>query len=713
MHRLTTPIAICVLSLGCEDPPPAEGEGAFLLGIRTVVPAGEATLAGGLGEDLSGLTGLAVRVSRVDVVHRTDVDDPTTERVLTVDQEEREFELTGDLASQAPRTLGFFNVPAGFVYQIRMVIVDAAVTLRGETFEVTVPSGAQSGLKVEPVDGVPFRVNAGERSGARIILNPFFQLIRNQGTGFHIKPLLRAEHVELADLSSIVLDRAVVRFADGVSRQRIEEINAEIGASIIDLDRKTNYYIMYLPVSISLADALEYYTSMADEVLFAAPDNIIMPRDVLPCDEFFDDPGPFVDVRAPAAWEITQGSRTAILADIDGGFDLGDYDMLGSWYVNQGELRGFDAFDVDGDGIVTDVELLTFDVDGDEIISFFDLNAAENEELCGPGPRSCNQDADDAITPLDLVDGLPALFGFEDGIDNDGNGRIDDLVGWDFDTDSNLPQNGDAAEDEGCGGSHGLGTSGIIAAHGAAPGDPGGVCLSTGVVGLNWVARLIPIKHNGFYQSRQTRATAFLAIRYAADLGADAINASWGVTFSRGADPGCGRSIPDLGDKYDDLLATLAAEAASLELGNSLLVAAVDNCDQDDDLADIFDWPPELDAPNIIGVTGTTTGVTPPELAVDVAFGRGVVDIAAPADLFTVIDIVGIPYFCGGTSFAAPLVTGTVGLLIANEPSLKGDASALKKKILCNTSGGDVLGDKVASGLLNVEMALLDPVPCP
>src|SRR5438309_1195714 len=81
----------------------------------------------------------------------------------------------------------------------------ASITLRGDTFPVTVPSGAESGLKVEPIDNVPFAVPSQDRVAARIVLDPFAQLIRNKGQGFKLKPVLEAEHVSLAELSPILL----------------------------------------------------------------------------------------------------------------------------------------------------------------------------------------------------------------------------------------------------------------------------------------------------------------------------------------------------------------------------------------------------------------------------------------------------------------------------------------------------------------------------
>jgi hypothetical protein len=77
-----------------------------------------------------------------------------------------------------------------------------------------------------------------------------------------------------------------------------------------------------------------------------------------------------------------------------------------------------------------------FDSDGDGLITFADLNNpafalnAAGACLGGPAPLDCDRDGDGTVTPLDLIDGVA------------GNARADDLVGWDFAGNYNLPQTG-------------------------------------------------------------------------------------------------------------------------------------------------------------------------------------------------------------------------------------------------------------------------------
>ncbi len=137
-----------MLGAGCEDPPPPEDFGALILGIQTRLPDDpNPVLSGGMDETLDGFEALSATVVRVDVVHRSDPGDPATERVITIDSEERSFVLLEDLADTATRSLGFFEVPAGYVYQVRLVPSTVTIGLRGETHDVKIPSGMQSGLK--------------------------------------------------------------------------------------------------------------------------------------------------------------------------------------------------------------------------------------------------------------------------------------------------------------------------------------------------------------------------------------------------------------------------------------------------------------------------------------------------------------------------------------------------------------------------------------
>jgi subtilisin family serine protease len=93
------------------------------------------------------------------------------------------------------------------------------------------------------------------------------------------------------------------------------------------------------------------------------------------------------------------------------------------------------------------------------------------------------------------------------GVDDDGNGYVDDIYGWDFwDNDGN-------PEDHN---SHGTHVAGTIAARGN---------NVVGITGVNWNAKIMALRVGGMVG---TAGDATDAIIYAVDNGADIINASWG-----------------------------------------------------------------------------------------------------------------------------------------------------------------------------------------
>ncbi|MDF1553162.1 MAG: S8 family serine peptidase, partial [Deferrisomatales bacterium] len=97
------------------------------------------------------------------------------------------------------------------------------------------------------------------------------------------------------------------------------------------------------------------------------------------------------------------------------------------------------------------------------------------------------------------------------GVDDDGNGYVDDVHGWDFVEDDNAPYPNDAN-------GHGTHVAGTIAAVGND---------DTGVAGVSWGARILPLRYLDAYGYGPT-SDAILAIEYASAMDARVINNSWG-----------------------------------------------------------------------------------------------------------------------------------------------------------------------------------------
>jgi len=160
-----------------------------VIGVQTVVPSNPAdqVLKGGMGETLDGLTSLTAHVDRVDVVERSDPQDPSTERVVTVSSSPQDVTLATTLDDASVRPLAGLVVPPGYVTQIRLVTSSAAIDLRGATYPVKIPSGAQSGIKIVPSNG-PLVVPQSGPTGIVLELPIFDGLIRNRGQGFMLPP---------------------------------------------------------------------------------------------------------------------------------------------------------------------------------------------------------------------------------------------------------------------------------------------------------------------------------------------------------------------------------------------------------------------------------------------------------------------------------------------------------------------------------------------
>ncbi|NDD31582.1 MAG: hypothetical protein EB084_25305, partial [Proteobacteria bacterium] len=221
------------------------------------------------------------------------------------------------------------------------------------------------------------------------------------------------------------------------------------------------------------------------------------------------------------------------------------------------------------------------------------------------------------------------------GVDDDGNGVVDDVHGANFATDS-----GDPLDDHGHG-THCAGTIGAVGNNGQ------------GVVGVNWNATIASAKFLDADGSG-TYADALEAVLYAEKIGARITSNSWGgPMFSQAL--------------YD-------AFAAS----NALHIVAAGNAGTDSDGNPHF--PAAFDLDNIVSVAATDRNG---ELAGFSNYGATSVDVAAPGvDIYSLAPGNGFETM-SGTSMAAPHVTGVAGLLLAHHPEL---TNAEVKARLMNTA---------------------------
>ncbi|MDY6898181.1 MAG: S8 family serine peptidase [Cyanobacteriota bacterium] len=256
----------------------------------------------------------------------------------------------------------------------------------------------------------------------------------------------------------------------------------------------------------------------------------------------------------------------------------------------------------------------------------------------------------------------------DNGIDDDGNGFVDDFYGYDF-----VNEDGDPFDDN----RHGTHVSGTIAAEGN---------NNTGVTGVNWDAQIMGLKFLNAGGSGTT-FDAIEAIEYGILNGAQLTNNSWG---------GGGFS-----------LALQDAIAAAGEAGQLFVAAAGNNFGRNNDIFPFY--PASYDLDNIISVAATDDR---DQLAVFSNFGATSVDLGAPGDNI-LSTLPGNSYgLLNGTSMATPHVSGAVGLALSQNPELT--SSEIKELILNTTDEIPALtGITVSDGRLNAFNTLGELTPAP
>jgi thermitase len=308
-------------------------------------------------------------------------------------------------------------------------------------------------------------------------------------------------------------------------------------------------------------------------------------------------------------------------------------------------------------------------------------------------------------THEDLVDNLwrnPGETGTDasgkdkatNGVDDDGNGFIDDVVGWDFATNDNKPY--DLSVDPiqilmgGGNPGHGTHCAGNVGARGENGKGIAGVAPNVKIMALRFLTE----------KGQGTTAGAVQAIDYAVKMGAKVLSNSWG---SEGEDPSEATENQALRD------AIKRAEAAGV-----LFVAAAGNghsgVGYDNDTDAKPGYPASYDDASILSVAAIAADNT---LGAFSNWGVKSVDIAAPGVVVfstmvgnkysdTVVDMFGIKATWDGTSMATPHVAGAAALYWAAHPqATAADVKAAIMKTATPVPG--LAGKLVTGGKLNVE----------
>jgi subtilisin family serine protease len=280
------------------------------------------------------------------------------------------------------------------------------------------------------------------------------------------------------------------------------------------------------------------------------------------------------------------------------------------------------------------------------------------------------------------------------GVDDDKNGYVDDVMGWDFAFDDPDP---DCYVFDGMDRTriqpywHSISALGIIGARGN---------NGIGVAGINWDVSMMLLKIGAQGVGRNEKDTlrpgrAAKAIRYAADNGARVINWSGFVS-----------------DPTPEALAELRLAIEYAGRKDVLLVVGAGNSGLDIDRPENLTYPACFDLDNILTVAmidfqGRLVRYQAGDRWLGSNFGRRKVDIAAVEQNFSTFVENGRSSYrlAGGTSNAGPVAAGVAALTLSVAPRL---SARQLKQILMDTvtrlPGLD--GKTVSGGMINAYAAL-------
>jgi subtilisin family serine protease len=366
----------------------------------------------------------------------------------------------------------------------------------------------------------------------------------------------------------------------------------------------------------AVSRACEILALYPDIIEFAEPDAIVRAAAAIPDDPSFEagqwslnntgqDRGTAgVDIGALAAWDIRREAPDVVVAVVDSGIRYTHEDLVDNLWRNPGET-GIDSQGQD---------------------------------------RAAN------------------------GVDDDGNGFIDDIFGINAIDDSSDPM--DDLPDPVLGfGGHGTSVAGVIGASGN---------NGVGISGVAWKVQLMALKWFN-NQGAGALSDAIQCIDYAREKGADIVNASWQQS----------------GLMSDTVSQSMVDAIERLRQDGIIFVSSAGNDGANNDL--VAHYPSNYPLDNMVAVAATTRNGS---LWSKSNYGERMVDLAAPGEgilcpTSKADDDYGI---LSGTSFAAPHVTGILALLKAQFPDE--NYLTLINRLMAGAQRNDGLAGRIRSGAM-------------
>jgi subtilisin family serine protease len=402
--------------------------------------------------------------------------------------------------------------------------------------------------------------------------------------------------------------QVLVRFVPGTETMSLakemqqEKVSANVpGAEIIrQFSSVPGLSLVQIPEGVTVEEALESFNQRQD-VLYAQPNYRVYTDSTIPNDARFDD-----------LWGLHNIGQSGGLVDAD-------IDAPEAWDISTGS-----------DTVIVAVIDTGVDYNHEDLAANMWVNQAEYE---GTG-----------------------------GVDDDGNGYVDDIYGYDFDHGDGDPM------DDHYHGTHCAGTIGALGNNGV------------GVTGVCWNVKIMAVK---FLDSGGGGWTddAIDSVEYATLMGAHIMSNSWGGGgYSQG-----------LKDAID------AAGAAGITF-----VAAAGNDSVNNDTNPHY--PSSYSSSNIIAVLSTDRN---DNLSGFSSWGPTSVDIGAPGTSILSCEPGNQYQYLNGTSMATPHVSGACALLKSINPSLTVPEI---QEILFNSVDeiSSLSGKCVTEGRLNINGAILE-----